>query len=217
MVKPSSEVDGAAAPRRRRSRRGEGPRLSDEILEATEALLLRTGSAEAVSIDAIAAAVGVTPPSIYRHFADKQTLMYAVSERHFRTLDALVEQAVAGLGDPVEALAAAGRAYIAFGTAHPEPYRILFLTHREMTPEAVQAEWASGPPPSFLRFVALVQACIDAGRLRPGLTDALQVALGLFARFHGLTSLMVSRPFLPFGEGFADDYVETSLRGVVAG
>jgi AcrR family transcriptional regulator len=198
-----------------RARRGEGPKLRGEIVDATEQLLLSTGSAAAVSINDIAAAVGVTPPSIYRHFADKDALMFAVSERYFAALDRHVARAIEGIDDPVEVLAAAGRAFVAFGEANPEPYRILFLTHRELTPPNVQARWAQGPPPSFLRLVAMVRACIDAGRLRPGLTDPFQVALGLFARFHGLTSLMVSRPFLPFADGFADDYVETCLHGLV--
>ena len=66
-----------------RARKGEGELLRDEIIAATEALLVRTGDASAVSVRAIADAVGVTPPSIYLHFADKSELLYAVGEAHF--------------------------------------------------------------------------------------------------------------------------------------
>jgi len=52
----------AASPRRHRARRGEGARLREEILAAGTRLLLETGDEEAVSIRAIAQAVGVTPP-----------------------------------------------------------------------------------------------------------------------------------------------------------
>ena len=67
------------AGRRPRLPKGEGRQLRDEILVATERLLLETGSAQAVSIRAVADAVGVTPPSIYRHFADKTALIFEVS------------------------------------------------------------------------------------------------------------------------------------------
>jgi AcrR family transcriptional regulator len=61
---------GARVQRRRRARRGEGEKLREEILEAAERLLLQTGSEEMVQVRAVAEAVGVTPPSIYLHFAD---------------------------------------------------------------------------------------------------------------------------------------------------
>src|ERR671919_168101 len=76
-------VPAIAAARRPRARKGKGAALRDEILDATERLLLKLGSAEAVSIRSVADAVGVTPPSIYRHFTDKTELIFEVSARHF--------------------------------------------------------------------------------------------------------------------------------------
>lgn len=67
--------------RRRRAPRGSGVYLRDEILDAATQLLLDTGHAKAVSIRAVAQRVGVTPPSIYLHFADKDALLDAVCAR----------------------------------------------------------------------------------------------------------------------------------------
>src|SRR6185295_14050813 len=64
--------------KRRRAPRGSGDQLRDEILDATTGLLLETGHAKAVSIRSVAQRVGVTPPSIYLHFADKEALLDAV-------------------------------------------------------------------------------------------------------------------------------------------
>ncbi len=64
-----------------------------DLLAATERLMIETGSAEAVSIRAIADAVGVTPPSIYLHFPDKDSLILAVCERHFEAFDSVIEEA----------------------------------------------------------------------------------------------------------------------------
>ena len=66
---------------RRRSPRGSGDRLAGEIVDAAIELLIDAGDDSAVSIRSIAARVGVTPPSIYLHFADKQELLDAVWSR----------------------------------------------------------------------------------------------------------------------------------------
>ena len=95
-----SSAAPAASPRRHRARRGEGGRLREEILAAGTRLLLETGDDEAVSIRAIAQAVGVTPPSIYLHFADKTELIYAICEELFRKLDDEMAAAAAGVDGP---------------------------------------------------------------------------------------------------------------------
>ena len=216
-----SDTPTAERSRRPRARKGEGPRLRDEILDATEQLLLQLGSAEAVSIRMVADAVGVTAPSIYRHFPDKDTLIYEVCNRHFIELDAEIEAAVAGLDDPVDDLAARGRAYLDFGIANPEPYRVMFMTRPEVAPVERQQMWLKDSP-TFLGLVDSVQRCIDAGRLRTGFDDAFQISVGMWARVHGLTSLLVSKPFLfPAAEAdrraFLDEYMDTCLHGIVAG
>ena len=119
---------------RPRARRGDGLRLRDEILEATERLMLASGDADAVSLRAVANAVGVTPPSIYLHFADKVDLIFAVCERNFARLDEAMEAAAAGASDPVDEVLRRGRAYVRFGLAHPEQYRILFMNPPSASP-----------------------------------------------------------------------------------
>jgi AcrR family transcriptional regulator len=201
--------------RRPRLPKGEGRQLRDEILATTERLLLETGSAQAVSIRAVADAVGVTPPSIYRHFADKATLIFDVCARHFDALEDHIVAAAAGVDDPIEELATLGRSYIEFGVANPEPYRIMFMTRPDVAPQHFDGE-ALTAASCFDLLVACVQACIDAGRFRPELTDALALSLGFWARVHGLTSLLVAKPMMDWpGGDFVDEYVEDCIRGVV--
>jgi AcrR family transcriptional regulator len=205
-----------AASRRPRLRKGEGRQLRDEILEAAERMLLETGSFEAVSIRAVADAVGVTPPSIYRHFADKTALIFEVCARHFTALEAYIGQACAGIDDPVDKLAALGKAYIEFGVANPEPYRIMFMTRPDVAPEQYQGS-VLAESAAFDHLMHCVQECIDAGRFRPRYTDAFSLSIGFWARVHGLTSLRVSKPGMPWPDDpdFVDDYAEMCLRGVV--
>jgi AcrR family transcriptional regulator len=206
-----------SAGRRPRLPRGEGRQLRDEILAATEAMLLETGSVQAVSVRAVADAVGVTAPSIYRHFADKSELIFEVCARHFTALEAYISEACDGIDDPVDSLTALGRAYIEFGLANPEPYRIMFMTRADAAPEQYQGP-ALAESAAFSHLLTCVQACIDAGRLRPECTDAYRVAIGLWARVHGLTSLRVSKPDMewPDDPEFLPEFADTCLRGIVA-
>ena len=205
------------ASRRPRARKGEGAALRDEILAATERLLLETGSAEAVSIRAVAERVRVTPPSIYRHFADKSDLIFEVCARHFAALDEFLARASEGVDDPVERLRAMGLAYMRFGLDNPEPYRILFMTAADDTPEEYQVVVLRDNA-AFDQVRRCAQDCIDAGRFRPGFTDAYRLAIGFWARVHGLTSLLIAKPQFPWPadrEAFVAEYASICLAGVV--
>jgi len=189
-----SEIGTSPSPRRARARRGEGERLRSEILAATERLLVQTGDLEAVSIRAVADAVGISPPSIYLHFADKNELLWAVCERHFAALDEVIEQAAAGIADPIESLLLRGRAYIRFGVENPEPYRILFMSKPTATPE-------NFPPERILQSAAfdhLVQAVVRAIAAGDLAGDPTIVSIGLWAAGHGITSLFISKPDFPW-------------------
>ena len=209
-------LPATATGRRPRLRKGEGRQLRDEILTVTERMLLETGSAQAVSIRAVAEAVGVTPPSIYRHFVDKTALIFEVCARHFTALEDYITGATAGVEDCVDRLATLGKAYIEFGVANPEPYRIMFMTRPDVAPERYQGE-ALAESASFDYLMECVQNCIDEKRFRPELTDAYRLSLGFWARVHGLTSLLVSKPGMPWptDPGFIDEYADVCLRGVV--
>ncbi|HET6949152.1 MAG TPA: TetR/AcrR family transcriptional regulator [Acidimicrobiales bacterium] len=214
MTSPAAPTAG----RRPRLPRGAGRQLRDEILTATERMLLETGSTQAVSIRAVADAVGVTPPSIYRHFADKTELIFEVCARHFTALEEHIARACEGIGDPVERLAALGKAYIEFGVANPEPYRVMFMTRPDVAPEQYKGEMLASSN-SFAVLMRCVQDCIDAGRFRPEYRDAFALSLGFWARVHGLTSLRVSKPDMawPDDPRFIDDYTDMCLWGVVRG
>jgi len=199
---------------RARARRGEGDLLRYEILATTERLLLETGSEEAVSIRAVAEATGVTAPSIYRHFTDKAHLLFEVCERQFTVLDHAIEAACAGIDDPVEAMRARGRAYIHFGMEHPEHYRIMFMGPAYETPAQWEDVLSTG---AFANLLAGLQAVIDAGLTAPDV-DLFTMGMHVWANIHGLTSLLVARPALPWPDldTFIDDHLELTMRAHLA-
>lgn len=101
-----------------------GDRLRHEILDAAMELLLETGQVRAVSIRSVAQRVGVTSPSIYLHFQDKDALLDAVCARYLSRLDQEMEQAAMGQSSTVDVLRAQGLAYVRFALQTPELYRL---------------------------------------------------------------------------------------------
>jgi AcrR family transcriptional regulator len=202
---------------RPRARKGEGDRLRDEILGATERLLIKTGDLEAVSIRAIAHAVGVTPPSIYLHFADKASLIFAVCTQHFLALDEAIETAAAAASSPLDELRERGKAYVRFGLEHPEQYRILFMSKPSAKPDLWDDEDLLSNA-AFTHHLDAVQRCADAGLLGDDV-DVHLVAIGLWAAVHGIVSLLLTQPDFPWPDVdvLVDHMLSTQARGLAAG
>ncbi len=183
-------VPASPSPRRPRARRGEGEALREEILAATETLLLERGDEDAVSIREVARRVGRTSPSVYLHFADKQTLLHSVCGRMFGRMAEVMAAAQADSDDPVERIRRCGHAYVAFAVDQPLAYRILLMEPHDW-PEPSSFEDLEGD----VAFQALhdnVVAAFEAGRFRgpdPGLVSVI-----LWMSVHGLASLLVARP-----------------------
>jgi AcrR family transcriptional regulator len=181
--------------------------LRRDILAKTARLLAKTGDEEAVSIRAVANAVGVTPPAIYLHFADKDALIKAVCEDTFRALDEFVESRVAAIDDPVEQLAERGRAYVDFGVEHPEQYRVLFMGKARLSGD--EALESSG----FAHLLDNVTRCMDAGGIAR--RDPVVVSAGLWAVVHGVTSIAVSVPGCPVDRHvLLEHLLEVQARGL---
>jgi AcrR family transcriptional regulator len=195
MPGPSAPMP-STTPRRVRARRGEGDRLRADILAAAERLLIEAGDQSAISIRAIADTVGVTPPSIYLHFADRNDLIFAVCEEQFSHLHEAMDKAVQGISDPWERIARRGRAYIEFGLANAEQYRIIMTSRADLAPERL-VDKRLLQTSAFARFVEDAQAAIDAGEIR-GQDDALLVATALWTVAHGITSLLIAKPDFPW-------------------
>jgi AcrR family transcriptional regulator len=197
---------------RARLPRGEGALLREEILTAADDLLIETASEEAVSIRAIASKVGVTAPSIYRHFEDKETLLFAVCERTFGRLTDAMEKAATGIDDPVDALAARGQEYVRFGLAHPEHYRFLMMSvHTDEHADIVDGKLSGKVVEGSRAFNNLVEACgqvlAEAERRRARrrsasatepLPSPLDLAVEVWAMVHGTVALRISFPTLPW-------------------
>jgi len=195
--------------RRQRAPRGSGDRLRHEILDAATELLLETGQARAVSIRSVAQRVGVTSPSIYLHFQDKNALLDAVCARYLARLDEAMERAAVGRTCTVEVLRAQGMAYVRFALQTPELYRL-----------ATMGEWRPGSnvdmaldSSAFKHMRVSVQSLMDEGVYRA--EDPTMIALELWTAAHGVAAILIAKPHLPFGD--VDAFAQRVLGAVLCG
>jgi AcrR family transcriptional regulator len=196
------------AERRRRARRGEGDLLRAEILGAARDLLAETGSETAVSIRGVADRVGVSPPSIYLHFPDKETLLEAVCVEVFTQLDAAMEEAARAAETPFAALRERGLAYVRFALANPEQYRLVLMRRGELDigPGDIEELAAQG---AFAHLLDSVRECQRIGVFVAD-EDPVQLALACWAAAHGVAALMIAHPWLV-------DEAETLMTRVIEG
>jgi AcrR family transcriptional regulator len=89
--------------------------------------LLASRAADEILLREVARAVGVSATAVYRHFPDKQALLFALCERGAQQLSEVQRNAMAGKA-PKTAFEASGRAYVLFALANPGLYRLMMAT-----------------------------------------------------------------------------------------
>jgi AcrR family transcriptional regulator len=98
-------------------RRGlDGARVAEQAMAIADA-----DGLDAVTLAAVAAALGVRSPSLYNHVAGRDALLRAIALRGLDELAAAMRDASVGRAGN-EALAAAARAYRDYAKAHPGRY-----------------------------------------------------------------------------------------------
>jgi AcrR family transcriptional regulator len=201
--------------KRRRNARGQGGRLTQEIVAGALGLIEREGTDEAVTLRAVAREVGIAAPSIYPHFPDRAAIMLAVVARVFDELTETISRQVAAAGDdPVERLVAGCEGYVAFGLHRPARYRVLFSERRNVDEawrdycKPVTLEPGESPvlefgTESFSLLVDSLAACITSGRSAS--TDAFSDSTAIWVALHGTVSLKTATPGFPWPE--PDEFV----------
>jgi AcrR family transcriptional regulator len=200
-----------------RKQRGSGPSRRGEILLAAKRLFLTEGF-ERTTIRKIAAAVGVSSGALYLYFPDKDAIMRGIAEETFGALLVQLEAARNGPGDTLARLRTGMLTYIVFGRAHPDEYRLTFLS--KMMGASMPGR--TGDPCRELdvadrSFDILLQettSLIEAGIFRA--IDPCEAAEALWACLHGATALLLDHTehLDTPGDRLAERVVDIALKGM---
>jgi AcrR family transcriptional regulator len=186
---------------RERNRRGEGGKLRADILAGATALLERTGNEEAVTLRAVAREIGISAPSIYLHFPDREAILEAVVDGAFAEFNAAVEDAVnaaiaAGAG-PRERVRAGCAAYLRVAAERPNQYKLLFERQYRIGGDEVPDVQIEG----FDLLVRSIQDCVAAGISAS--TDPARDATAIWLALHGYATLPARLPMFPWPDSDA--------------
>ena len=201
----------AVNPRSQRKPKGEGHARRAEILAAAERIFVEHGY-EGATIRKIADEVGLSSTALYMHFADKGEILHEICREAFAALLHLNNSVVAEPGGPEQRLRRMMRAYIDFGFANPNAYRLVYMTRPvELQHGALSAAQELGAS-LYRSFEQVVEDAGATGQLRG---DARTTAQVLWAGCHGVVSLVITKPYFEWVE--RERLVTALLDGLFAG
>jgi len=133
----------------------------------------------------VAERVGITPMAIYRHYADRASLLNAVADAGFRELAARVQN-LQFKGGLERRLMQVAEVFLDTALRSPHLYELMFLVPREGA-RVYPRDFKAGRSPTFNPTVNLLEQAMRAGELLPD--DAVEIAFELSALSHGLIVL----------------------------
>ena len=160
---------------------------ASRIATAARRLLDRDG-AEAVTMRRVAAAVGVTPMAIYRHYPGRASLLNALADEGFEELAArLALKKFSGSFEP--RLTQMMEIYLEHALQRPRLFELMFLKPREGA-RSYPRDFKAGRSPTANLLADAVQSGMDSGFFRKG--DAWEIVFEMGALSHGLLLLYLA-------------------------
>lgn len=148
---------------------------------------IEKGGVGALTLRGVGGKLGVSRTALYRHFADKSSLLAAVAAEGFRTLRLELLDAWETHGGGLKGFDAMGGAYVHFAVAHPSHYRVMFGGFVRGAPaDSALAREGTGA------FQALLDAIVDLQKQGIVRRDRpLELAQYIWANVHGIAMLAI--------------------------
>jgi AcrR family transcriptional regulator len=175
--------------------RGRGAELREEILVAAEALVDERGGYD-LGMREVAARTGVTTPAVYKHFENRNDLLYAVAARKLAGVARAMDQATIGVDNPAERIRLRGLAYLDYALNNRANYRLLYMGNPEEMPDWFSPERLISDT-GLSSMITDAQAAIAAGQFSAEYPPAVLACL-LWMSLHGVASLLIALPTFPY-------------------
>jgi AcrR family transcriptional regulator len=195
---PITESDSSELAKKDASSRYHHGDLKSSLIEAANVILLRDG-ADALSLRAIAAEVGVSHMAPYSHFKNKKELIQAVSGAGFDYLAEVMDLKTQQYDGPGELILSYGAAYLDFAIGNPQLYRLMLgqvetqgRKNQKEVPVEVESSvqepegdmLSSSKRPFILLHDAFAKRGGDEAHIRAQ-------ALGAWSMVHGMAALII--------------------------
>lgn len=171
--------------------------LRRRILAAAEELFVQDGY-DHVSMRKIAEKIEYSPTTLYRLFRDKAEIVDQLIADGYRGVHERYDEILADRpASPLETLNRVIDAYVAFGLAHPNHYRLWFATSEIRTVDGeLRMRHGSVSYHVYQVWLDLIEECRQAG-LFPN-EDALVLFQLIWGTVHGMISLRIHQPHFPW-------------------
>jgi AcrR family transcriptional regulator len=170
----------------------------DQIL-STAIQILETDGREALSMRKLAEALDLKAPSLYRHFADRNTLEQAIAASAARQLRDALEVAIRPLRSPAKILHQSARTYCEYAKTHTDLYDLMM---------------AGFTPASVPESKDLWNLVLEIIARITGNPDDTSAAVALWAFLHGFVTLERNGLFGPSGPKNA---LEVGIDALITG
>jgi AcrR family transcriptional regulator len=136
----------------------------EQILDAAVELFAKHGYADA-DTQLLADKLGVGKGTLYRYFASKEEVFLAAADRVMRRLRETIDERINGIDDPLDRIAVAIRAYLAFFAEHPD-YVELLMQERAQFKDRKKPTYFLHRETNVERWRDLYRGLIAEGRVR---------------------------------------------------
>jgi AcrR family transcriptional regulator len=201
------------------SERRERDRLKvrNKILDAARDLFATEGY-DAVTMRRIAEAIEYSPTTIYLHFKDKDGLIRELCRVDLISLVQALQNVVAE-PEPLERLRKIAMSYVAFGSEHPNHYRLMFMSNRLHEKDQL-AQMGHGNPETdgYLLLLNTFTEAIARQLLAPDLYDANLLAQSYWASVHGVVAIHITQYGDPWVEWCSiEETAEMTINAMIRG
>lgn len=158
--------------------------MRSEILAAAEDIV-RSQGMDALSLRAIAKAVGVSAPALYEYFPNKDAILRGLFVQGSRVMLDRMNEVISDEPRGLVTLLDILQGYRTFARDEPDYFRLLFGTvdpNLALTDDEYQSIETI-----FLRFIEVIADAIERGELRP--LPLEPVSCALWALVHGVAQL----------------------------
>jgi AcrR family transcriptional regulator len=183
--------------------------------------LASEGGPDAVVLREATRRVGVSPNAAYRHFADRDALLDAVSDAAMAELGAAIDVHFLSItGGSPDAIArgqlrAVGTGYVAFAQEHPGLFRTAFFVPADMEEAAKPAKAGPSGKTPFEMLTGALDLLVESGTMPASRRPNAEFLA--WSAVHGLAILLIDGPLRALPRPQADAVTQQVIDMVEAG